>query len=384
MPKLGFSMEQGTVVQWMKNAGERVERGDIVVLVHSEKVEFEVEAQGSGKLLRILADSGTDCPPGHLLGIIADDGDDVDTFLKGYRPEETLEIDSEEQQPRLRHTGGEQVRAEVAEVRASPRARKLAAEHQIDLTSVAAAAPGKRITEADVLAFVDSTELHGRAPLVMQRIPLTGTRGEIAKRMVASSQSAAMVAISMYVNFSAAQQLREVNPGVSPLDLLIRATALELRANPRLNSAIHNDAIEVYQQVNIGFAVSLPDSLIVPVIRNADSKSLIEISNERKVLADSARNGSLSVNAVRGGTFTITSLGKYGVTVFTPILNPPQTGILGIGAVERVPVVDGDGGVKVQPRLTLTLVFDHRASDGAPAAELLKAIRERVERGEVN
>jgi pyruvate dehydrogenase E2 component (dihydrolipoamide acetyltransferase) len=218
----------------------------------------------------------------------------------------------------------------------------------------------------------------------MQRIPLTGTRGEIAKRMVASSQSAAMVAISMYVNFSAAQQLREVTPGVSPLDLLIRATALELRANPRLNSAIHNDAIEVYQQVNIGFAVSLPDSLIVPVIRNADSKSLIEISNERKVLADSARNGSLSVNAVKGGTFTITSLGKYGVTVFTPILNPPQTGILGIGAVERVPVVDGDGGVKVQPRLTLTLVFDHRASDGAPAAELLKAIRERVERGEVN
>jgi pyruvate dehydrogenase E2 component (dihydrolipoamide acetyltransferase) len=377
MPKLGFSMEQGTVVQWLKSPGDRVERGEAVVLVHSEKVEYEVEAQGSGTLLRILAEPGTECPPGYLLGIIAEDGEAIEAFLRNYHGEAALQEDARVQ---VASTTAPLARTEVAEVRASPRARKLAAEKNVELAALAAEVPGHRISENDVLRFL---ERHAVGPpsdsCVLKRIPLVGLRGEIASRMLGSWQSAAMVALSMPVDFSAAERLRQDAPAASYQDIVMRATALELRADPRLNSAIRDQHIEIYDPVNIGFAVSLDDGLVVPVVHDADRKSLAEISSERAVLVEAACNRRLKLNEVQGGTFTLSSLGSFGVTVFTPILNPPQAGILGVGAVEHLPTVV-KGTIEVRPRLTLTLVFDHRVTDGAPAAAFLKAIRERLER----
>jgi len=239
MPKLGFSMEQGTVVQWIKNVGERVDRGQVVVLVHSEKVEYEVEALGSGKLVRILAESGAECPPGNLLGVIAEDGDDIEVFVQEYQPEP---VEGQAEQPPLITENAEPLplsNLETTEVRASPRARKLAAEKNLDIASVAAEVPGKRVTEDDVVHFL---ERHGTArsdgPRVMARIPLKGLRGEIARRMLTSCQSSAMVALSMPVDFYAAEELHRRFSAVTYQDIVMRAVALELRAKPRLNSEI--------------------------------------------------------------------------------------------------------------------------------------------------
>jgi len=388
MPKLGFSMEQGTVVQWLKSAGDRVERGEAVVLIHSEKVEYEVEAQSSGKLLRILAEPGTEGPPGYLLGIIAEDGEDIEDFLRNYQPEAALQEEARAQAGAQAaaeaSTTAHAARTEVAEARASPRARKLAAEKNVDLAALAAELPGNRISEDDVLRFLERHAIGlPTASRILKRIPLVGLRGEIASRMLGSWQSAAMVALSMPVDFSAPERLRQTAPAASYQDIVMRATALELRADPRLNSAIRDGNIEIYDPVNIGFAVSLDDGLIVPVVRDADRKSLAEISSERAVLVEAARDGRLKLNQVQGGTFTLSSLGSYGVTVFTPILNPPQAGILGVGAVEHLPAV-AEGKIEVRPMLTLTLVFDHRVIDGSPAAAFLKAIRERLERAELD
>jgi pyruvate dehydrogenase E2 component (dihydrolipoyllysine-residue acetyltransferase) len=383
MPKLGFSMEQGTVVQWLKGAGDRVERGEPVVLIHSEKVEYEVEAQGSGKLLRILAEPSAECPPGHLLGIIAEDGEDIEAFLRNYQAEAAWEEDGA---PAIAGglTTAAPDRSQVGEVRASPRARKLAAEKNVDLATLAAESSGKRIGEDDVLRFLERQAIGSSgASRVLKRIPLAGMRGEIASRMLASWQSSAAVGLSMRVDFFKAERLRQSEQRISYQDIVMRATALELRADPRLNSAIRDGHIEIYEPVNIGFAVSLDDGLVVPIIHDADRKSLADISTQRAALVEAAHKGQLKLDQVQGCTFTLSSLGSYGVTVFTPILNPPQAGILGVGAVEHLPAAV-EGMIEVRPTLTLTLVFDHRVIDGAPAAAFLKAIRDRLERFELD
>ena len=378
-------MERGTVVQWLKSVGEAVKQGEPVVLIDSEKVAYEVEALGSGKLRQILAEAGTECPPGHLLGVIAQEGEDVEAFLQSYAPavasEETTET-SVTGAPETPTSTPAPVQA--PEVKASPRARKLAAERRVDLAQVAGLHPGKRITEEDVIRFLEQQAGSPVAgPRLLKRVPLAGMRREIASRMLSSWQSAPMVAVAMPVDFLKAEHLRQRSPGISHQDVILRAVALELRRNPALNSALRDGNLEVYDSVHIGFAVSLEDGLIVPVIRDADRKSIPQISAERTALAEAARSGRLKLEQVQGGTFTVSSLGAYGVTVFTPILNPPQVGILGIGAVEQVAAKIATD-IEFRPRLTLTLVFDHRAVDGASAASFLRGIRDRLERSELD
>ena len=380
MPKLGFSMEQGTVVQWLKNLGDEVRPGDSVVLIHSEKVEYEVEALSAGRLVRIVAPSGEVCPPGHLLGVVAEDGEDVDSFVHAYR---TDLLEEGNRASSSMCAASADVASPGVEVRASPRARRLAEERGVDLARVSPAAPRKRITEDDVIEFLDRQERVAGAPVIARRLPFIGTRRVIAERMLSASQGTAMVALSMPVDMQEAERLREqLGKDVGLLDMVMRATALELRAHNALNSAIRGDWIEIYRSINIGFAVAVEEGLLVPVVRDADDKSLVKIVEERRRLAELARSRKLLPEAFEGGTFTLSSLGSFGVTVFTPILNPPQTAILGIGAVEEVPTVVG-GRIEIRPRLTITLVFDHRATDGAPAAAFLKAVRERLERAEL-
>jgi pyruvate dehydrogenase E2 component (dihydrolipoamide acetyltransferase) len=343
MPRLSLTMKEGTVIQWFKKEGETVEKGEPVVEVMSEKVTYEVEAPAAGILRKIVAEDGMDVPVADTLGIIT-------------APDEEL--------PRV---------VEVTEDRviASPAAKRLAREHNIDLAQVPGTGSDGRIAEEDVRKFLQDMEPTRQ---VREVIPLTGIRKTAAERVFTSAQRAPHSTITMEVDMSEAATLHE-RLQASYTELLVKAVATALTAHPIINSSLENDEIRVFTDVNVGVAVATAKGLIVPVIRNADKQSVAEIASSLKALVGKAKQGELTKEEVTGGTFTITNLGMYGVDVFTPIINPPETAILGVGRVAEKPVVEREKQIVVKPVMKLSLSFDHRVVDGAPAAVFLQKVK---------
>ncbi len=346
MPRLSLTMKEGTVIQWFKKEGETVQKGEPVVEVLSEKVTYEVEAPTSGVLRKILAEEGMDLPVAETLGIIT-------------APDEELQ---------------EAVEVTRERILASPAAKRLAKEHNIDLTQVKGAGSEGRITEEDVRRFLQEKEV---LPGIKEVIPLTGIRKTAAERVSISAQRAPHSTITMEVDMSNAAKLRE-SLEASYTDVLVKAVAKTLTEHPIINSTLEKDEIRIFADINIGVAVATDKGLIVPVIRNADKKPISEITSTLKKLVDRVKQGKLSKEELSGGTFTITNLGMYGVEVFTPIINPPETAILGVGRVVDSPVVE-EKQIVVKPVMKLSLSFDHRVVDGAPAAEFLRTVKKFLE-----
>ncbi len=350
MPRLSLTMKEGTVAQWFKREGETVKKGEPVVEVLSEKVTYEVEAPASGVLRKIFAEEGMDVPVAETLGIIT-------------APDEELQ---------------EVVEAPKERIAASPAAKRLAREHDIDLAQVKGTGPEGRIIEDDVRSFLQAMEI---VPLVREVIPLTGIRKTAAERVSFSAQRAPHSTITMEVDMSEAAKLRE-RLQVSYTDILVKAVAKALTEHPIINSTLENDEIKVFADINVGVAVATDRGLIVPVIRNADQKSIERIASSVKEVVNKTRQGKLSKEELTGGTFTVTNLGMYGVDVFTPIINPPETAILGVGrVVERPAVVKGQ--IVARLIMQLSLSYDHRVVDGAPAAEFLQKVKELLEESDV-
>ena len=346
MPRLSLTMKEGTVVQWFKKEGEEVEKGEPVVEVLSEKVTYEVEAPASGVLRKILAEEGMDVPVAETLGIITA---------------------SDEKLPEVAEVPRERIIA-------SPAAKRLAREHDIDLAQIKGTGPEGRIGEEDVQRFLQELEV---VPRVREVIPLTGIKKTAAERVSASAKRAPHSTITMEVDMSDTARLRG-KLQVSYTDVLVKAVAKALREHAIINSTLEKDAIKIFADVNIGVAVATDRGLIVPVIRDADKKSIEEITSSLRELVDRAKQGNLSKEELTGGTFTITNLGMYGVDEFTPIINPPETAILGVGRVVERPVVK-DKQIVVKPVMKLSLSFDHRVVDGAPAAEFLREVKTYLE-----
>lgn len=259
----------------------------------------------------------------------------------------------------------------TSSVAATPLARRMAKEEGLDLSSIAGSGPGGKVTESDILETLS-------APAGAEAIPFAGMREAIARSMMESLRSTAQLTLTARADVTEMVALRDElrsrwSEQVTYNDLIIKAVALALREHPLLNSTLTEDGIILLDEINVGVAVALEAGLIVPVLRAADQKSVVEIHREIAQLAQSAREGSLSVDQVSGGTFTVTNLGAYGVAAFTPILNPPQVGILGVGQVARRPAVVGD---QVVPRVLveLSLTIDHRVVDGAPGAAFLQTL----------
>jgi len=340
MPRLSLTMKEGTVVQWFKKEGETVKKGDLVVEVLSEKVTYDVEAPASGVLRKIFVEEGTDIGVAEPLGIIA-------------APDELIEV------------------AEAPEERviASPAAKRLARQHDIDLTQVKGTGPKGRIVKEDVQKFLQEQVM----PQLREVIPLTGIRKTAAERVAISAREAPHSTITMEVDMANAAKLRE-KLKVSYTDILVKAVAKALTEHPIMNSTLDEDEIRIFAAVNIGVAVATDKGLIVPVIPNADEKPIEEIAQMLEKLVDKAQRGTLSKEELTGGTFTITNLGMYGVDVFTPIINPPETAILGVGRVAERPTVS-KGEIVAKPIMKLSLSFDHRVVDGAPAARFLQTMK---------
>ncbi|HEX9133514.1 MAG TPA: dihydrolipoamide acetyltransferase family protein [Ktedonobacteraceae bacterium] len=364
LPQWGMGMHEGTIVQWLKKEGESVNEGEPLVEVEAEKVTSVVEAVRSGVLLRVLVAEGTSVPVRTTLCLIGAPGEVIPEVETAPTPIETRS------EPRPISE------LSAAQVQITPVARRLAREHGIDLGLVQGTGPRGRITEEDVRRAIESGAISKS-----QVIPLAGIRSVIAQRMHESLQTMAQVTLITEADVTNLEQLREeLKPqfDLTYTDLIVKAVAQALTEHLRLNAWVEGENIRLLRSIHVGVAVALEDGLVVPVVHDADRKSLREIAQESQRLAHHAREGKLTREEVADGTFTVTNLGMYGVDAFTPIINPPEVAILGIGRIFEKPT-RGPQEVVWRRMLTLSLTFDHRAVDGAPAAAFLQAICKQLE-----
>lgn len=371
MPKLGMAMHEGVVAKWLRNDGDTVERGEPIVEIESEKITYQVEAPAEG-VLHHAAREGETYPIGAMLGYIAAPGEAVPEPGLVAPPGEAPSVPPVE----AAAPAATPRRPRRQFVRASPVARRLAREHGIDLAEVKGTGPGGRVIEKDVRAFLEAQKV---AP--SPTVPFTGMRRTIARRMTESLQSMAQVTLFTEVDVTELVRLRErlrCDFDLTYTDLIIQAAARALEKHPRLNVSLEGDEIRLHEEIHIGMAVALEEGLIVPVVRHANRKPLREIARETKELAQRAREGTLSVDEVAGSTFSVTNLGGYGIDGFTPIINPPEAAILGVGRVVEKPAAYR-GAVALRHMMVLSLTFDHRLVDGAPAAEFLRSVAEMLE-----
>ena len=439
LPKLGQTMEEGTIIEWLKKEGDPVKRGDLLFTFESDKAALEVEATARGFLRKILVPVGETVPVLTAVALITRTADEE---IEGYEVEgskvqveaQDLALEPAALQPAILEP--ETLHPATGRIFASPRARKVAREKEVNLALVAGTGPNGRIVERDVLAYltlrpkvtpmalkaadafdvdiatVSGTGVSGRvmkadvaaaaqaaavwppqppAPPVgvpaVESVPLAGLRRIIAERMAASVHTAARVTLVTEADATAFVEARErlkatvadewgFAPGYN--DLLGIIVARALREFPYMNASLTETGIVQHEQINVGVALDTEKGLLVPVLRDVASRRLLDLAADLAALTSRTLEGKATPDDLSGGTFTVTNLGAFGVEAFTPIINPPECAILGTGRITTKPVVR-DGQITVGQTAVLSLTFDHRIVDGAPAARFLQRIGELVE-----
>jgi pyruvate dehydrogenase E2 component (dihydrolipoamide acetyltransferase) len=445
LPLLGQTMEEGTIIKWFKKEGDRVEKEEPLLEVMTDKANMEVESPESGVLLKIVAQEDETVPVKGLIAILGEPGEDISALLAeagaaGEAPAAPAEAPAEEKKVAEPSAPAAAAAAPAGgRVAASPRARRLAEEHGIDLAQLApGSGPGGRIIEKDVLRAIESgvaaappapaatplaakvaeekgvdlaavsgsgpggkirredveaaaapaaVPLAPRVPLGGV-IPFAGLRKAVADNLEKSARAVIPVTLTMGVDITEATRMREqLKPvyekkhGVklSFTDIVIKAVARAIEDYPIMNSSLEGDQIRIHDGVHVCVAVAVPDGLLAPVVRDANLKPLWAISAEVRDLAERGRSGRLGPSELSGGTFTVTNLGAYGVEHFNAIINPPQCAILAVCAIQKKPVVVEGDRIEVRPMMNLCLTFDHRIVDGAPAAEFLAHVKNLLE-----
>jgi pyruvate dehydrogenase E2 component (dihydrolipoamide acetyltransferase) len=440
LPQWGMEMQDGTIVRWLKKEGDAVEEGEPIVEVETAKIQTELESTASGILAHIVAPEGALVPIRGVLAVIAAPGEEVPRppgAVGATGAQETQSPAGSTTQRRVAAVSGSPSSnrappssTDDIKVQVVPAARRLAQQNGVDLARVSGTGPRGRIIIEDVektlqaaqppstdavkvqvvpaarrLAQqkgIDLAQVQGSGPggrILIEDVekaaeaspqplphvvPMDGMRRTIATRMLQSLQTMAQVTITTETDLSEAMVLREglsrhLSTGsLSPMHLVIKATAKALKEHPRLNALQLDEQVQLADRVNIGVAVALEEGLLTPVIHDADGKNLADIASQGRELAAKTREGKAKPEDVSGGTFTITNLGTYEIDAFTPIINPPQVGILGVGRVVEKPVIRR-GEVTKADMMVLSLTFDHRVVDGAPAAEFLQRVKKLLE-----
>ncbi|MBL7170800.1 MAG: 2-oxo acid dehydrogenase subunit E2 [Candidatus Omnitrophica bacterium] len=364
MPKLGQTMEEGIIEKWRKKEGENVEKGDILLDITTDKATLEVESYVTGILKKIVHNEGETVPVTQIIAYIGDEGDKVpDVTEEKKKPvepakQEVREVKAAQQE--------EKVEAAASRVKASPAARRIAREKKIDLGAIKGTGPGNRITEKDVLGFGKDAKVSSSPIRRVIAERMSRSKREIPHYYLTASLDMKEV-IEMRKNLN--QKLKKDGLKVSYNDFLIKASALTIAKYPSFNTR---------DSINIGLAVGIPEGILVPVIRNADKLSFLEIVKERGKLVDKARSNKLTPDEYSGGSFTISNLGAYEVENFCAIINPPEKAILAVGSIIETPAAV-NGEVTIRPLMKVTLSLDHRIIDGVVAAAFLQRIKELVE-----
>jgi len=393
MPKLGLTMTEGSVSKWHKKEGERVEKGEIIAEVATDKINYELEAPESGVLRKILIGPDAKVPVTAPIAIIAEADEDI----SGLMPKGTAEAAPATQAEAKAPPAPVAAQAPATQaIKASPAAKKLAKDHGVDLSLVTGTGPGGRIVEKDVEDYIERQKVGAVKPAAglketppaapAKRVPLVGMRKVIAQRMSESWHTSPMVTLNseadahnlklLRSNLRSAFESKGVN--LSYNYILLKICAQALTEFPLFNARLEGDEVILQDEVNIGLAIALEDGLIVPAVKNVARKGLFQIAVETEELIERARGNKLTPDDISGGTFTITNLGMFDVRDFTPIINPPQCAILGVGAMTDRPVAIDDS-VVIRPIMVLSLTFDHRIVDGAQGAQFLKRVKELVQ-----
>ncbi len=441
MLQMDQTMTKGKIGKWLVQEGDTVTAGQPLLEIETDKVVHEQESPADGIIAQILPEAGSDVPVNALLAIIAAPGEAVERVeaetmalpQQSEESEQTTTKPATSSKTRTKSTpasspikaspaakeladklsidltqikasgpGGrilesdvhryielrEPASTEAARLKASPLARRLAKEFGLDLASIAGSGPDGRIVRDDVMQAADEIppQVFQTEPTASEVIELSGIRKIIAERMTMSVQTNASVTLHTEVDATSLVELRNLfneelqkrEESLTYTDLLVKIVAIALCEHPRLNATLTDAGILLQADINVGVAVALEDGLVVPVVRNADKIGLADISEQIKHLAEKARNNQLTPGELQGGTFTITNLGNYGIDAFTPIINPPEAGILGVGRIIKKPIVHNDEIVS-RHMLSLSLTFDHRVVDGAPAAQFLQTVSQYIQ-----
>ena len=414
MPKLGMTMKEGTVEEWFKSEGDTVEEGESIVTISSEKLTNDVEAPTSGTLLKIKVQAGEDAKVKAVLGIIGEEGEDLgsDDDDSGETNQENKDNDttsenqqasSNEEQSDKKDTEKEAKPEQRERIFISPLARNMAEDKDLDITRIKGTGGNDRITKLDIQRVEsEGYDYEGEAGTSDQSASSTAQnvdvssigeglnpmRQRIAQNMRQSLNNTAQLTLHRKVNadrlldFKArlSEELKDADQDVklTVTALLAKAVVLALKEYGAMNARYENGELTEYEDVHLGIATSLEDGLMVPVIDNADTKSIGTLAKEIKTSAEAVREGNTSDVQLSGATFTITNMGASGIEYFTPILNLGETGILGVGALAKELVLEGDN-VKQISRIPLSLTFDHQILDGAGAADFLKVLAKYIE-----
>lgn len=398
MPQLGLTMEEGTVTRWVKQEGDAVKAGEVILEITTDKLTSEVESEFDGVLLKIVAQEGEDVPVKGLLAYIGEEGEQVG----GAAPAPAVPAPAEAPAPAPAAPAAVPVVAAGTRVRISPLAKKTAAKLGVDYITVAGSGPMGRIVQKDILAAAEAAKTASATPAPASAatpasapvsagalelmdgdevVKLAGMRKVIAERMTKSAQEIPTVTQNVKIDVTDLMAFRKkVNEDLgvkySLNDYILKAAAKALKNNKHILVSIDGDKIIKRAHVNIGMAVALDDGLIVPVIKDADKMSLGEISAAAKDLAERAKTNKLEMDEYKGSTFSISNLGMFGVETFDPIINQPDSGILGVCAVQNELVMDEEGNITKRQFMRISFTFDHRLIDGATAAKFELAIRD--------
>ena len=400
-PKLGMSMSDVTMVEWKAKEGEKVEKGSVVLVIETEKTEWNVEAGASG-FLHILVQEGVKAKIGQVVGLIAETKEELEKLQK-ETPREPLIVGVKEAPPaeviQVKPVVAGIEAGERERIRISPIARKMAEAHMLDITRIKGTGPDGRIVKEDIERAIEEKKKVPAPPeevalalyqgrRVKETFPLKGMRKVIAERMHSSLSGSAQLSFLGEFDVTEFVKLREaflnkekaIGIKITYTEILVYIIARVLKDHPDINVSLIENEIKVWEDINIGVAVALgKEGLLVPVVKQADKKSFIEISREVKSLVERTREGKILPDEVTGGTFTLTSLGSIGVSYFqTPVINQPESAILGIGPIMEKPVVK-HGQIVIASMMPYSLTFDHRVINGFGAEQFLARLKELVE-----
>jgi pyruvate dehydrogenase E2 component (dihydrolipoamide acetyltransferase) len=402
MPKLGFDMAEGVLVRWVKQVGEQINKGDVLAEIETDKATVEVESPASGVVLQFIVEQGDVVPVNAPIAVVGQEGEKVDAPAAVAAPSK-VESQKSEEKPAAQTqenpaTTPQAVRpADSGLVKASPLAKKIARDNNLNLADIQGSGPGGRVVKKDVeiaLSSGQTSKVEGRpSPIYASRIThqedetvqLTKLRQAIARRMVESKTSVPHFYVTHEYKMNAVMALRrEVNQylpddeKLSVNDFIVKAAALTLREFPNLNASFVGDKVVRYGAVNVGIAVAVENGLLTVAHKDTDQKPMRLISSEIKGMVARAREGKVKPDDIEGSTFSISNLGMYDVENFIAIVNPPEAAILAVGSAREVPVVE-DGEIKPGWRMKATLSVDHRVSDGAEAAQFMQKLAEFLE-----
>lgn len=405
MPQMGYDMQEGTVVRWLKSEGDEVKVGEAIAEIETDKAVVEFESTTAGVLRKLLVNEGTTLPVGQTIAVVGSKDEEISDVVAGVSSALTA-IDESDSAPvlvvDLQSEPVEQPDTTGQEIKASPVARSLAEERGIDLSQVNGTGPGGRITKSDVLAVEPSDTVVSVKPSTPlppavsepqvitvtdgAPVPLTRMRQQIARVTVRSKQEIPHFYVSADVDMGAAMTLREQLNSmldqqgikISVNDLVIKACIGALKKYPKINASFVGDSIQMNASVNIGIAIAEEEGLIVPAILDAGSKSLLEISVASKDLIDRSKSGTLNPQEYTGGTFSISNMGMFDISSFVAIIHPPNAAVLAVGKVMKKPVVRDDD-LAIAQMMSMTVSVDHRIADGAEGASFISEIKRLLE-----